>query len=52
LSAGPSEENGTVRASRPPRVIAVLTRIRMIQVLREERPSKRSSPVRTPTQVS
>jgi hypothetical protein len=41
-----------MRASRRPRVIAVFTRIRMIQVFSAERPSKYSRPSITPTQAS
>jgi hypothetical protein len=41
-----------VRDSRSPRVLAVLTTIRITHVLREERPSNRSRPFRTPTQAS
>ena len=50
--SGASAVNGTVRASRTPRVFALLTRIEMIHVLIEERPSKRSSPWITASQVS
>ena len=41
-----------LRASRFERVRAMLSRICTIQVLSEDRPSKRSIPVITPTQVS
>ena len=39
-----SAENGTLRASRTPRVRARLTRMRKIQVRSDERPSKPSRP--------
>ena len=45
-------ENGIVRPSRSARVFAVLVRIRKIQVLSDDRPSKRSMPLSTPTHVS
>ena len=41
-----------LRASRPPRVIAVLTRMRKIHVFSDARLSKRPIARRTPTQVS
>jgi hypothetical protein len=46
------DENGIVRRSRTPRVLAWLVRIRKIQVLSDERPSKLSSSSITATQVS
>ncbi len=46
------DEKGSVRFSRLPRVRAMFRRIPKIQVRRAERPSKRSMPLRTPTQVS
>src|SRR6266550_2618805 len=46
------EENGTLRLSRWPRVLAVLTRIRKIQVRNEDRPSNPSRPLRTPSHAS
>ena len=51
-SAAQTEEKGTLRASRCPRVFAVFTRIRKIHVRSDERPSKPSSPFSTPTQAS
>src|SRR6266851_3500620 len=45
-----NEENGTLRPSRSARVLAQLVRMQKIQVLSEDRPSKRSSPCRTPNQ--
>jgi glucose dehydrogenase-like enzyme len=45
-------ESGIVLPSRPARVFAVLARIRKIQVLSDERPSKRSRPFSTATHVS
>ncbi len=47
-----SEEYGTERDSLTPRVLAVLTRIRRIQVFSEDRPSKRSRPLMTPIHAS
>jgi hypothetical protein len=47
-----SDANGTDRASLTPRVFAVLTTIRRIQVFNEERPSKPSTPRITPIQAS
>src|SRR4051812_6516014 len=47
-----SAENGTLRRSRTPLVLARLTRMRKIHVFRDERPSKRSIPLSTPSQVS
>ena len=41
-----------LRASRSPRLIAMLTTMRMIQVFSDERPSKRSMPLRTPSHAS
>ena len=43
-SSAASEAKGTVRASRAPRVLALLTRIQTIHVFSDERPSKRSMP--------
>src|SRR5919201_6883877 len=43
---------GIVRCSRVARLLAVLTRIRKIHVLIDERASKRARPCRTPTQAS
>ena len=51
-SSGASAANGTLRASRAPRVLAWLTRIERIHVFSDERPSKRSRPLITPSQVS
>src|SRR6266480_1845364 len=47
-----SEEKGTLRRSRTPLVLARLTRMRKIHVFRDERPSNRSIPLRTPNHVS
>src|SRR5688500_1585019 len=47
-----SDEKGTLRCSRTPLVLARLTRMRKIHVLSDERPSKRSRPLRTPSHVS
>ena len=51
-SAGASEANGTVRLSRTPRVLALLTTMAMRNVFREERPSKRSRLPRNPSHAS
>jgi hypothetical protein len=51
-SSGPSDENGTLRESRPPLVIALLITIRNIHVFSDDRPSKRSRPRTTPTHAS
>ena len=51
-SSGPSDENGTLRASRPPLVIALFMTIRKIHVLSDDRPSNRSRPRITPSQAS
>ena len=47
-----SDENGTWRASRTARVRARLTRMRKIHVFKDERSSKRSSPLSTASHVS
>src|SRR5207237_1133391 len=52
LPSSSSEENGTERPSRCARVLAVLVRIRKIQVFSDDRPSNRLIPFRTPSQVS
>jgi hypothetical protein len=51
-SSRASDEKGTVRASRWPRVLARLVRMRNSHVLSAARPSKRSRPVSTAHQVS
>ena len=52
VALGASDAKGTERASRAPRVLAMLTTMRRIQVRSDERPSKRSMPLRTPSQAS
>jgi RNA polymerase sigma-70 factor (ECF subfamily) len=47
-----SAESGIERPSRTARVLAVLVRIRNSHVFRDERPSNRSTPVRTASHVS
>jgi hypothetical protein len=51
-SSGPSAENGTLRESRLPLVMAVLITIRNIQVFSEDRPSKRARPWTIPNHAS
>ena len=51
-SRSASEAKGIVRRSRSPRVRAWLRAIWKTQVRKLERPSKRSRPRRTPSQVS
>ena len=46
------KENGSTRRSRRPRVRAMLSRMLAIQVRSDDRPSKRSIPFRTASQVS
>ena len=47
-----SAENGWLRPSRTPRVLAMLARIRYIHVRSDERPSNLSSPCRIPSHAS
>ena len=51
-SSPTTAENGIDRPSRWPRVFAMFVRMRKIQVLRLERPSKAPIPLRTASQVS
>ena len=51
-SSASSDEKGSERPSRMPRVFARFVRMRKIHVFSEERPSKRSIPSRTASQVS
>ena len=52
VSAATTAENGTLRASRSPRVLARLVRMRNSQVFNVERSSKRSRPLTTASHVS
>src|ERR687887_2475525 len=52
VSSRASAANGTVRRSRSPRVRARLTRMLNTQVRSDDRPSKRSMPVSTPSHAS
>src|SRR5262249_47634191 len=52
LRSSPRDAKGTLRASRPPRVLAVLVTIRKSHVFSDDRPSNRSIPLRTPSQAS
>ena len=51
-SSPASEDSGTERRSRSARVLAWLTRIRVIQVRSDERPSNLGNPRSTPIHVS